>query len=229
MISIACYEYGHAVEGCMKQEFPFYTSDFEKLLIHGMTARLEQICLMPGKNTIPIYDKPITEFKQLVEQSKKDFNRLFFDTKQGRYKDGADTGHSSLHANMFPMAFGLVLGKKPGGVLDYMHSRGMACSISGALILMEALYNSNLRTQLVQHHPHRRNAYPRSLGQQLQTQSGLESVGRLVARKHYSAQTDGRRVPGSRFPKDPHQTATCHASSCRDKNTFDLRRYLCIV
>jgi hypothetical protein len=83
------------------------------------------------------------EFKRLAEQSKKDFNRLFFDATQGRYKDGADTGHSSLHANMFPMAFGLVPEKKVKGVLDYMHSRGMACSISGALVLMEALYNNN--------------------------------------------------------------------------------------
>jgi hypothetical protein len=83
------------------------------------------------------------EFRRLAEQHKKDFNRLFFDAKRGRYKDGTDTDHSSLHANMFPMAFGLVPEKKVGEVLDYMHSRGMACSISGALVLMEALYNNN--------------------------------------------------------------------------------------
>jgi predicted amidohydrolase len=83
------------------------------------------------------------EFRRLSEQHKKDFNRLFFDAKRGRYKDGTDTDHSSLHANMFPLAFGLVPEKNIKGVLDYVRSRGMACSISGALVLMEALYNNN--------------------------------------------------------------------------------------
>ena len=80
---------------------------------------------------------------RLTQQMKKDFNRAFFDTKKGCYKDGIDTDHCSLHANMFALAFGLVPEKQTKRVLEYIHSRGMACSISGALILMEALYESN--------------------------------------------------------------------------------------
>jgi hypothetical protein len=81
-----------------------------------------------------------TKFTSLAQQFKKDFNRLFLDTKKGYYKDGVDTEHCSLHANMFALAFGLVPEKNVKTVLDFIHSRQMACSISGALILMEALY-----------------------------------------------------------------------------------------
>jgi hypothetical protein len=79
-------------------------------------------------------------FTRLAQQMKKDFNRAFFDTKKGYYKDGIDTDHCSLHANMFALAFGLVPPKNVKTVTAFIHSRGMACSISGALILMEALY-----------------------------------------------------------------------------------------
>ena len=81
-----------------------------------------------------------TRFTSLAQQFKKDFNRFFLDAKKGYYKDGTDTEHCSLHANMFALAFGLVPEKNIKTVLDFIHSRKMACSISGALILMEALY-----------------------------------------------------------------------------------------
>jgi len=84
-----------------------------------------------------------TEFSRLAQQMKKDFNRSFLDTKKGIYKDGIDTEHTSLHANMFSMAFGLTPTRYLPSVIAFMHTRGMACSISGALVLMEALYENN--------------------------------------------------------------------------------------
>ncbi|GHT44121.1 hypothetical protein AGMMS49965_19210 [Bacteroidia bacterium] len=83
------------------------------------------------------------EYLRLAQQMKKDYNRLFFAPKKGWYKDGISTDHASLHANMFPMAFGLAPEKYIPSILKYMHTRGMACSISGALILIEALYNNH--------------------------------------------------------------------------------------
>jgi hypothetical protein len=80
------------------------------------------------------------DFTQKAQQMKTDFNRHFFDTKRGCYRDGIGTNHASLHANMYPVAFGLVPEKNKNPVIEFIHSRGMACSISGALMLMEALY-----------------------------------------------------------------------------------------
>jgi hypothetical protein len=90
-------------------------------------------------------DKPQdrVEFVRLAQQLKKDFNRWFLDEKKGYYKDGIDTEHSSLHANMYPLAFGLVSVKNRPKVREFIRQRGMACSVNGALTLMEALYDHN--------------------------------------------------------------------------------------
>jgi hypothetical protein len=105
------------------------------------TYHYQSLCWMAQLADALGNEKDRAEFTQAAQQMKKDFNRWFLDGKKGYYKDGIDTEHSSLHANMFPMAFGLASAKNSPVILDYMHSRGMACSISGALILMEALYN----------------------------------------------------------------------------------------
>lgn len=56
--------------------------------------------------------------------------------------DGKGSTHASLHANMFPLAFGLVPAEREAGVADFVQSRGMACSVYGAQFLLESLYLS---------------------------------------------------------------------------------------
>lgn len=72
----------------------------------------------------------------------KQFNRSFYNNKAGYYTDGIQSEHASLHANMFPLAFGLVPTDKRQKVLDFMHTRGMACSVYGSQFLMDALYEA---------------------------------------------------------------------------------------
>ncbi len=69
-------------------------------------------------------------------------NAILFDTKRGLYIDGEGSGHSSLHANMFPLAFGMVPAAREKRVTDFVQSRGMACSVYGAQYLLEALYKA---------------------------------------------------------------------------------------
>jgi hypothetical protein len=73
---------------------------------------------------------------------KKSFNQHFFDKNRGIYIDGIGTDHASLHANMFPLAFGLVPLENVSTVVKFIKSRGMACGVYGAQYLMEALYNA---------------------------------------------------------------------------------------
>ncbi len=68
------------------------------------------------------------------------FNRKLFDPKRGVYVDGEGVEHASLHANMFPLAFGLVPPEHVPSVVRHIKSRGMACSVYGAQYLLEALY-----------------------------------------------------------------------------------------
>jgi len=71
------------------------------------------------------------------------FNNVFYNAKLGYYVDGDTTKHASLHANMFPVAFGMVPSGKLNKVLDFIRSRKMACSVYGAQFLMDALYEAS--------------------------------------------------------------------------------------
>jgi hypothetical protein len=74
---------------------------------------------------------------------KRSFNARLFDQKRGVYVDGIGTDHASLHANMFPLAFGLVPEKHVSSVLEFIRSRGMACSVYGAQFLLDAVYDAH--------------------------------------------------------------------------------------
>ena len=82
-------------------------------------------------------------FKQQAERLKRNFNQKLFDKKRGVYVDGIGTDHASLHANMFPLALGLVPAGNVDSVLEFIRSRKMACSVYGSQFLMDALYNYN--------------------------------------------------------------------------------------
>lgn len=79
-------------------------------------------------------------FKTKAKSVYESFNRVFFDKARGIYTDGEGSAHSSLHANMFPLAFGLVPDERKAKVADFVQSRGMACSVYGSQYLLEALF-----------------------------------------------------------------------------------------
>ena len=83
------------------------------------------------------------EREAMLAQARKvraSFNQKLFDPKRGVYVDGEGVKHASLHANMYPLAFGLVPADRVEGVVRHVESRGMACSVYGAQYLLEALY-----------------------------------------------------------------------------------------
>lgn len=81
-------------------------------------------------------------FRKYCSQLKRDINRQLLDQERGIYVDGIGTTHSSLHANMFALAFGLVPEKYKASVADFIVGRGMRCSVYGAQFLLEALYEA---------------------------------------------------------------------------------------
>lgn len=83
------------------------------------------------------------EFELMALQAKKSINEKLFNPATGAYADGEGTDHSSLHANMMPLAFDIVPEQHKKSVMAFIKSRGMACSVYGAQYLMEALYNAN--------------------------------------------------------------------------------------
>ena len=70
------------------------------------------------------------------------YNNIFFNKKTNLFVDGDTTEHSSLHANMFPVAFGMTPKGKLNNVIEFIHTRKMACSVYGSQFLMDALYDA---------------------------------------------------------------------------------------
>ena len=83
--------------------------------------------------------KEATYYRTKVKQVKHSFIQHFLDPSTGLITDGISTDHSSLHANMFALAFGLIPQKNIPVVLDFIKSRGLNCSVYGAQFLLEAL------------------------------------------------------------------------------------------
>lgn len=70
------------------------------------------------------------------------FQKKFFDVRRGLYRDGATTDHVSQHANLFPLAFGLVPEADRTKVADWLAARGMRCSVYAAQYLLEGLFEN---------------------------------------------------------------------------------------
>ena len=83
------------------------------------------------------------DYKHEATRVRAAFQRTFFNPETKLVLDGEGAGHSSLHANFFALAFGLVPGEKMAAVVSFIHSRGMACSVYGAQFLLDALSRVN--------------------------------------------------------------------------------------
>lgn len=82
------------------------------------------------------------DFRYRAERTKMNINEKMFDKKGGFYTDGMGTDHGSVHANMLPLAFGIVPEEYQQSVVKHIKSRGMGCSVYGAQFLLDGLYNA---------------------------------------------------------------------------------------
>lgn len=79
-------------------------------------------------------------FEARVLLAKETFQETLFDETAEIYQDGAGTDHSSMHANFFPLAFGLVPNDRIAGVMQWLGGRKMQCSPYAAQYFMDALF-----------------------------------------------------------------------------------------
>jgi len=85
-------------------------------------------------------DADAAAFSAADKLARDSFNRVFFDEAAGCYRDGEDSSHHSLHASAFALAFGLVPDAHRATVVNFIKSRGMACSVYAVQYLLEALF-----------------------------------------------------------------------------------------
>ena len=89
------------------------------------------------------------EFRAQYARALPAFQAAFYDPARGVYIDGEGCDHASLHANMLPLAFGLVPEEARRGVAEFVVSRGMACSVYGAQYLLDGLFAAGRETDAV--------------------------------------------------------------------------------
>lgn len=81
-------------------------------------------------------------FEEIGKKVKEAINAKLYDDANKRYIDGEGTNHASLHANMMVLAFDIVPQERKKAVVDFIKTRGMACSVYGAQYLLEGLYKA---------------------------------------------------------------------------------------
>lgn len=87
-------------------------------------------------------DAEAADFAARERTTRAAFQQKLFDSARGLYRDGEGTDHASLHANLFPLAFGLVPEAQRPAVARWLGTRGMACSVYAAQYLLEGLFEN---------------------------------------------------------------------------------------
>lgn len=82
-------------------------------------------------------------YRAQFQKAYASFQAKLFDSSTGLYTDGESTKHSSLHANLFPLAFGLVPQERKARVIEFLRTRGMKCSVYAAQYLLEGLWEND--------------------------------------------------------------------------------------
>jgi hypothetical protein len=100
------------------------------------------LVLMADIATATDHPADARQFRDRAEKVKGAFDKAFFNSEKGVYVDGEGAAHASLHANAFPLAFGLVPQERVPAVVAFLKSRGMACGPYGAQFLVESLYGA---------------------------------------------------------------------------------------
>jgi hypothetical protein len=72
----------------------------------------------------------------------KRFHEALWMAGKGAYRDGLGTDHTSAHATFFPLAFGLVPENCRAPAVDFLKTKGMACSVYASQYLMESLFEN---------------------------------------------------------------------------------------
>jgi hypothetical protein len=88
------------------------------------------------------HESDAARFRRDFETSYAHFQSTFFNPSTGLYLDGIGTDHSSMHANLFPMAFGLVPADNRQHVTRWLSAQEMNCSVYAAQYLLEALFEN---------------------------------------------------------------------------------------
>lgn len=100
-------------------------------------SHLADIARVVGK------DDDAARYAELADKLRHAMNAHLYDPAAGKFRDGEDVNHHSLHASAFPLGLGAVDPEHLENVADYVASRGMSGSVYLAQFLLDGLYLAN--------------------------------------------------------------------------------------
>jgi hypothetical protein len=87
-------------------------------------------------------DSDAADYQARAQKGRAVFQEKLFSVEAGLYRDGVGTEHASLHANLFPLAFGLVPEPNRAKIAGWLVERGMKCSVYAAQYFLEGLFEN---------------------------------------------------------------------------------------
>jgi hypothetical protein len=107
---------------------------------------LRALALMAELATALHKDADADAYTSRERTTRTAFQERLFDPARSLYRDGEGTEHASQHANLFPLAFGLVPADHRPHLVEWVGSRGMACSVYASHYLLEGLFENDAST-----------------------------------------------------------------------------------
>jgi len=83
-----------------------------------------------------------SRFARMAGVVREAFAVCLIDPATGLVVDGEGSAHSSLHANAFALAAGVLAEERVPAVVEHIQSRRMACSVYASQMLLESLYTA---------------------------------------------------------------------------------------
>jgi hypothetical protein len=108
---------------------------------------LRALALMAELATALGKETEAADYRAREQTTRRAFQATLFDPARGVYRDGEGTEHASQHANLFPLAFGLVPPEHRASVLGWVTQREMSCSVYAAQYLLEAHFEQGNDTK----------------------------------------------------------------------------------
>ena len=125
-------EYGGETDGFVFTDYNAVVNAF----YYRTLVLMQRIALAIGK------ESDAAHYLAKAKEHYRSFQQVFRDPATGLIRDGDTTAHTSLHANMFALAFGLIPHQDIPAVTSFIKSRKMACSVYGSQFLLDALYEA---------------------------------------------------------------------------------------
>ena len=107
------------VKGCHNVVNAFYV---------GCVLQTEQICEILG-----------VEHEGKGKELAQAFNRTFYDSESGLYRDFEGSDHSALHSNVLPLYYGFIPRGSEKRLCDFIMEKGLVCGVYFSYFLLKAL------------------------------------------------------------------------------------------